>query len=179
MDIRRIIKKTGRMFGAFHISALGTVLGSIAAIIFLHAKVPYLELITPAMTGSYIGGSLNFVALVSIFDPPRDLVNATIVADNGVMAVYFIFLIALPGFAIILAVNFLATFILGKLFKYDIEELVLAAVVTYGGPMNGVAIAISKGWHALIVPSLLIGVWGYIIGNYTGYLMGIILDILF
>jgi uncharacterized membrane protein len=45
--------------------------------------------------------------------------------------------------------------------------------------MNGVAIAISKGWHALIVPSLLIGVWGYIIGNYTGYLMGIILDILF
>ena len=315
MDIRRIIKETGRMFGAFHISALGTVLGSIVAIIFLHAKVPYLELITPAMTGSYIGGSLNFVALVSIFDPPRDLINATIVADNGLMAVYFIFLIALPGFAImrkifpvsertkayyeegsdysaesywrpkpiglldiaisiaiafilatlsvkiseffgkpsfhmiiqsllgqkylvlttlsilfplifpktsrkisgseelgtflififfamigipasiktvvmeaptmllfcaiILAVNFLATFILGKLFKYDIEELVLAAVVTSGGPMNGVAIAISKGWHALIVPSLLIGVWGYIIGNYTGYMMGIILDILF
>ena len=315
MDIRRIIKETGRMFGAFHISALGTVLGSIVAIIFLHAKVPYLELIAPAMTGSYIGGAVNFVALVSIFDPPRDLVNATIVADNGVMVVYFIFLIALPGFAImrkifpvsektkdyyeensdhlaesywkpkpiglldiaisiaiafilatfsvkiseffgkpsfhiivqsllgqkylvlttlsilfplifsktsrkisgseelgtflififfamigipasiktvvmeapamllfcaiILAVNFLVTFILGKLFKYDLEELVLAAVVTSGGPMNGVAIAISKGWHALIVPSLLIGVWGYIIGNYTGYLMGIILDILF
>ncbi len=73
----------------------------------------------------------------------------------------------------------MATFILGKLFKYDIEELVLAAVVTSGGPMNGVAIAISKGWHALIVSSLLIGVWGYIIGNYTGYLMGIILDMLF
>ena len=71
MDIRRIIKETGRMFGAFHISALGTVLGSIVAIIFLHAKVPYLELIAPAMTGSYIGGAVNFVALVSIFD--RDL----------------------------------------------------------------------------------------------------------
>jgi uncharacterized membrane protein len=315
MDIRRIIKETGRMFGAFHLAAIGTVLGSIAAIILLHDKVPYLQLITPAMTGSYIGGSVNFVALVSIFDPPRDLVNATIVADNGVMAIYFILLIALPGFAImkkifpsieeaktsnetapdhsvesywkpkpiglidialsiaiafilatisvkiseffsnpdyhiatksllgqkylvlttlsilfplifkktadkisgseelgtflififfamigipasiktvvmeapsmllfcaiILTVNFLITFILGKLFKYNLEELVLAAVVTSGGPMNGVAIAISKGWHSLIVPSLLIGVWGYIIGNYTGYLMGIILDMLF
>ena len=100
MDIRRIIKETGRMFGAFHLAAIGTVLGSIVAIVFLSAKVPYLELITPAMTGSYIGGAVNFVALVSIFDPPSDLVNATIVADNGVMVVYFIFLIALPGFAI-------------------------------------------------------------------------------
>jgi uncharacterized membrane protein len=315
MDIRRIIKETGRMFGAFHLAAFGTVLGSIVAIFFLHSLVPYLELIAPAMTGSYIGGAVNFVALVSIFDPPRDLVNATIVADNGIMIIYFIFLIALPGFkiirkifpitsrtqsyydqgtgnaaesywkpkpiglldiaisiaiafilatisvktseffsnpsfhivvqsllgqkylvlttlsvifplifkktsenitgseelgtflififfamigipasiktvvmeapimlifcTIILTINFLVTFILGKVFKYDLEELVLAAIVTSGGPMNGVAIAISKGWHTLIVPSLLIGVWGYVIGNYTGYLMGIILDILF
>jgi len=45
--------------------------------------------------------------------------------------------------------------------------------------MNGVAIATSKGWHALIVPSLLIGVWGYVIGNYTGYLVGLILKYVF
>jgi len=81
--------------------------------------------------------------------------------------------------AIILAVNGITTFTLGKLFRYELEELVLAAVVTSGGPMNGVAIATSKGWHALIVPSLLVGVWGYIIGNYTGYLVGMILKYIF
>jgi len=314
MDIRRILKETGRMFWAFHISALGTILGSVLAVFVLHASVPHLKLIVPAMTGSYIGGSVNFVALVSIFEPPRDLVNATIVADNGVMAAYFLILIALPsialmrkifpenersqGFcaasdgqneslwapkpislldiasaiaiafviaaasakisvyfssedfpglvkailgqkylvlttlailfplvfpkwskkingseelgvffifvffaligvpasiktvifeaprmllfcAIILAVNFITTIGLGRLFKYELEELVLAAVVTSGGPMNGAAIATSKGWHALVVPSLLIGIWGYIIGNYTGYVMGIILGKMF
>lgn len=314
MDIRRILRETGRMFGAFHLSALGTVLGSVLAIGLLHASVPHLKLIVPAMTGSYIGGSVNFVALVSIFEPPQDLTNATIVADNGVMAAYFLVLIALPsmalirrlfpecarsrafseivpgqhesywtpkpisvldiastlaiafiiaaasakisgyfsdaffpppvrallgqkylllttlaiGFpllfpriaqqlngaqdlgvffifvffaligvpasiktvvlqapgmllfcAIILAVNFVTTFGLGKLCKYELEELVLAAVVTSGGPMNGAAIATSKGWHALVVPSLLIGIWGYIIGTYTGYLTGIVLGKVF
>lgn len=318
-DIRRIIKETGRMFGAFHISALGTIVGSVVAVALLHASVPHLKLIAPAMTGSYIGGSINFFAMVAMFEPPKDLTNATIVADSGVMAIYFLILIALPSLAIvrrifpvtdtsklfydrkpgqgenywdpkpislldiasvltlafviatisvkvssfftgrfaddsalhsvlratlgqqyillttlsitfpmifpkyarklngsdelgvffiflfftligipasiktvimeapimilfcaiILFFNFLVTFVLGRLLKYELEELVLAAVVTSGGPMNGAAIATSKGWHALIVPSLLLGVWGYVIGNYTGSIMGRLLDVLF
>jgi len=313
-DVRRIVRETGRLFGAFHISALGTIIGSVIAVLVLHASVPSLEKIVPAMTGSYIGGSINFVSLVSIFEPPEDLVNATIVADNGVMAIYFLVLISLPSIAImrkvfplterakafyeldaqnsdsywkpkvislvdmasvlsiafviatlsvkisayfanpsmpvvirsilgqkyillttlsilfpivfprsarklngseeigvlfvflfftligipaslktviyeaptmllfcalILLFNFLTTFILGKCLKYELEELVLAAVVTSGGPMNGAAIATSKGWHMLIVPSLLIGVWGYIIGNYTGYLVGLVLEFMY
>jgi len=313
MDVMKIIKETGAMFWAFHISALGTIIGSVVAVSLLYTLVPHLALIVPAMTGSYIGGAINFVALVSAFDPPKDLVNATIVADSGIMAIYFIFLIYVssmafmkklfprvntnkdiegkdieedadennkqitlldigaalsvafiitsmsvlisnyfsadkfgsivhiilgqkyillttfsmlfpiifPKFskkingnnelgvfliflffvligipaslkmvifeapvmllfcAIILAFNFIITMSLGKLFKFELEELILAAIVTSGGPMNGVAIAKAKGWNALIVPSLLIGIWGYIIGNYTGYLMGIMLKGIF
>ncbi len=314
-DVRKIFKETGRLFGAFHLSALGTVLGTIVAVYFLHAKVPSLNLIAPAMTGSYVGGSVNFIALVSIFKPPSDLVNATIVADNGIMAIYFILLITLPAMAIsrkifpvnektksflesddpeggenywkpkpiglldigiamtvafvigaisfkvseyfsgpsfpvavqsilgqkyvmltllsilfpilfpklssnlngseelgvffififfaligvpasirlvvmeapvmllfcaiILTFNFLITFILGKWLHYELEELVMAAVVTSGGPMNGVAIASSKGWHALIVPALLAGIWGYIVGNFIGYITGLVLAYIF
>jgi uncharacterized membrane protein len=80
--------------------------------------------------------------------------------------------------AIILFINFLFTFGLGKLFKYELEELVLAAIVTSGGPMSGVAAAISKKWHSLIFPSLMLGIWGYVIGNYIGYLVGILLQAL-
>lgn len=81
--------------------------------------------------------------------------------------------------AIILSFNFIVTFGIGKILKYDLRELVMAAVITSGGPMNGVAIAISKNWRDLVFPSLLLGVWGYIIGNYIGYLMGILLKAIF
>ena len=314
-DIRKIFKETGRFTGAFHISALGTVIGSFVAVGALHTFIDDLELIGPAMTASYIGGSINFVAVVSMFNPPKDLVNATLVADSGVMIIYFLFLITLPGMAIvrryfpitsksieiagtnnsennenywkpkpiglvdigkslaiafiialisvkistyfnhdempvavkmilgqqylvlttisilfpmvfpkaaksiagndelgtfmififfvmiglpasimkvlldapvmilfctiILAINFLVTIVMGKWFKYELEELVLAAIVTSGGPMNGVAVAISKNWQNLIFPSLMLGIYGYVIGNYIGYLMGILLQAIF
>ncbi len=309
-DIRVIFRETGRFAGAFHISALGTIFGSFAAVALLYPLIDNLELIGPAMTASYIGGSVNFVSVVSMFHPPEDLINATLVADSGVMIIYFLFLITLPGVylarrffpvteksiktaginntqkegdywkpapiglidlgqslaiafaiamisiktssffnssgmpvvlkmflgqqylvlttlsvlfpiifpkvagkisgnkelgtffififfvmiglpasftkviheapymilfcAIILLVNFLVTFGLGKLFGFELEELVMAAIVTSGGPMNGVAAAISLKWQNLIFPSLMLGIWGYVIGNYIGYLMGLL-----
>ncbi len=311
-DFRLIFKETGRFAGAFHISVLGTVFGSFVGVALLHTLIDDLELIGPAMTASYIGGSVNFVSVVSMFNPPKDLINATLVADSGVMILYFLFLITLPGLyivrrffpvsdksieiagtnstrnggeywksrpislldmgralsiafaialisvktshffngpgmplvlkmllgqqylvlttlsvlfpvlfpktakkiagneelgtffififfvmiglpasfskviheapimilfcAIILFFNFLFTFGLGKLFKFELEELVQAAIVTSGGPMNGVAAAISMKWQNLIFPSLMLGIWGYVIGNYIGYLVGIILQ---
>ena len=311
-DVRKIFRETGRFAGAFHISVLGTVFGSFVAVALLRTLIDDLELIGPAMTASYIGGSVNFVSVVSMFNPPRDLINATLVADSGVMIIYFLFLITLPGLfivrrffpvsersieiagtnstrdtgeywkpkpiglldlgrslfiafaialisvktsnffsapgmpvvikmflgqqylvlttlsvlfpmlfpkiakkivgneelgtffififfvmiglpasiskviheapvmilfcAIILFFNFLFTFGLGKLFKFELEELVQAAIVTSGGPMNGVASAISMKWKNLIFPSLMLGIWGYVIGNYIGYLVGIILQ---
>lgn len=311
-DFRVIFKETGRFAGAFHISALGTVFGSFLAVGLLYKLIDDLELIGPAMTASYIGGSVNFVSVVAMFNPPKDLMNATLVADASVMIIYFLFLITMPGMylvrrffpiseksiqlagtnnstaqgdywkpkpiglvdigkslaiafaiamisikisrffnepempviikmilgqqylvlttlsvlfpiifpgtakklvgneelgtffififfvmiglpasfskvvleapvmilfcAIILFINFLFTFGLGKLFKYELEELVLAAIVTSGGPMSGVAAAISKKWQNLIFPSLMLGIWGYVIGNYIGYLVGILLQ---
>ncbi len=47
----------------------------------------------------------------------------------------------------------------GKLCKHELEELVLAKVVTCGGPMNSAAMASSsRGWRALVAPPLLSGV---------------------
>jgi uncharacterized membrane protein len=311
MNIRKIIKETGRMFGAFHLSALGTVVGGLVAVFVLRDLIAEVAKIGGIMTASYIGGGVNFVAMVSTFKPPESLVNATIVADNGVMAIYFLILLALPtsrlvrkifplssvskrfydedsregakafwkpkpislldialslGLAFIIAtvsvkvssyfgspampsliksilgqkylvlttfsiaipllfpkfsekitgseeigtfliyiffvligvpasfktvimkspllllfcslmllMNFLITFGLGKLFRFELEELILVAAATSGGPMNAAAISISKGWRALILPSFLVGIWGYVIGNYIGYITGIFL----
>ena len=48
------------------------------------------------MTGSYIGGGANFVAMTNAFKTPENITNATIVADNLVMAVYFFVTMSIP-----------------------------------------------------------------------------------
>ena len=32
--------------------------------------------------------------------------------------------------------------------------------------------AIAKGWPKLVLPSLLVGIWGYVIGTFLGVLVG-------
>ncbi len=60
----------------------------------------------------------------------------------------------------------------GKLFKFSVEEQMLAANATVGGPTTAAAMAISKGWNNLVIPALLCGIWGYITGNYFGLFVG-------
>lgn len=50
------------------------------------------------MTGSYIGGGVNFVAMTSAYNTPENITNATILADNLVMAVYFFICMSIPSF---------------------------------------------------------------------------------
>lgn len=74
--------------------------------------------------------------------------------------------------AIIVLVNMLVSLGLGKLFNFDLEEILLASNANIGGPTTAVAMAIAKGWNKLIAPIMLAGVMGYIIGNYMGIFMG-------
>ena len=45
-------------------------------------------------------------------------------------------------------------------------------IAAIGGPPTSAALAISNGWNALIVPGMLVGIYGYIIGNYFGVFVG-------
>lgn len=65
-------------------------------------------------------------------------------------------------------INLAVTLIFGKLFKFSIEEIVLACNANIGGPTTAAALAIGQGWRRLVGPILLIGTVGYIIGNYIG-----------
>ncbi len=72
-------------------------------------------------------------------------------------------------FCIIMAAFNIGTLLgLGKLFKLNIEELMLASNATLGGPSTAGAMAVAKGWESLVVPGILIGLWGYIIGTPLG-----------
>lgn len=316
-DPRKIWRETGRLMGAFHVSSLGTVIGGFAAAFALAAFLDHLPEITGIMTASYIGGAMNFLAAVNIFKAPESTTNALIVADNLVMVVHIIAMLALPGivwvvrtfgslpdeslylkedldggggaasywspkpislvdigrnialaFVIVTAanklsgailgtglpeiarnilgnpfllystltvlfvllfprvsdrmrgteelgtfaiylffvligipasikailleapllfvfcgimvlVNVIVTFGLGKLFGYKLQELLLVSVANTAGPMNAAGVAIAKKWSKLVLPSFLVGIWGYVIGTYLGVFTGEAVRLLF
>lgn len=313
-NIFKIWKESRRLLFIFLISSVGTVVGVGAGFLLLHQFIPELDKIGAMMTGSYIGGGVNFAALSTKFQTPGELVSATVVADNSVMAFYFIVLITLPNMtfikkyfkrlynsnddansnqaeaywkrneislkdiaysisiafvlvaisfkiseivneyipknnhfmeilvsiigdqflllttltlitvamfskffenlnasdelgtfliyiffvvigvpasipiiiktapllfifvAVILIFNLSITLCFGKLFKFNIEEMLLASNANAGGPTTAAALAISKGWQGLVGPILIIGTLGYVIGNYVGTLMGYFLS---
>ncbi|RIN13025.1 DUF819 domain-containing protein [Staphylococcus xylosus] len=306
-NIMKIWKESRRLLIIFFIASLGTMIGTLVAFIVLNQWIHYLNNIGAMMTGSYIGGGVNFAALSSKLETPGDMVSSTVVADNSVMALYFMLLIALPSLPLIkkyfktdyntkqspkvqqsywqpkkiqlldiafsiasaitlVAVSFkgadliqqwipksnivltiitsffgdsylllttltlivvaiwgdffeklagaseIGTFLiyiffvvigipasfativttapllfvfviiilvfnlglsllLGKVFKFKIEEILLASNATAGGPTTAAALAIGKGWTGLVGPILIVGTLGYVVGNYAGTLM--------
>ncbi len=315
-NIKKIWKESGRMLVIFLIGSIGTTCGAVVAFMLLHDFIPGLSAVAGMMTGSYIGGGVNFAALADAFDIPGELVSATTVADNLLMTLYFFVLITIPsiGFfrknyshphvdevesveqkdgdatsaatywgrkeislkdiafacatsfiivavstliaeffaqliptdtvalnmlnalfgnkyliittlsmcaatfapntfgeikgtqeigtyliylfffvigvpasimmilknspllllfcAIMVVINMLFVFVFGKLFKFNLEDIILASNANIGGPTTAVAMAISKGWVKLVGPIMLVGTLGYVIGTYFGIFVG-------
>lgn len=71
------------------------------------------------------------------------------------------------AFTVVL-VNLIVTFGVGKLAKFNLEDMIIASNANIGGPTTAAAMAISKGWAVLVGPAMLVGVLGYVIGNYFG-----------
>ncbi len=309
-DVFYIARTTGWLFVAFHVSAIGTVVGAITATLTLRASVPDAAQVAGIMTGSYIGGSVNFSALAASYHVTGDVTGPLLVADNFIMAGMFItllllcnskwvrsryphpdsvdavdsrvlaaqhwgrkgislldiagslavavaavavaestaglleqqfasadggpsifakllsnsyvhitfwstliatvasralgklngaeemggyllyvylFSIGLPAdlytvftkvpmmfvFCLIMALaNLAVTFAAGKLLRMNLEHLALSVNATLGGPPSAAAMAISMGWSKLVLPALLVGIWGYAIGTAVGLFVG-------
>lgn len=78
---------------------------------------------------------------------------------------------ALPAtlFIMILVTVHLALLLpLGRLFKLDLAEAMVASNACILGPPTAVALAASRGWRELITPGMLVGILGYSIGTFIG-----------
>ncbi|MBR0221447.1 MAG: DUF819 domain-containing protein [Synergistaceae bacterium] len=322
-DIKKIWLESGRTFLAFHISALGTIIGVILGLLIFIKFLPEPHKVAAMITGTYIGGTVNYVAMAAQFNTSQNVINAGIVADNFNMTICFFILLTIPSlkffkshykslfnfnskdeelnqdkaaegemqvaaywrrhdislldiakvlaagliltalsvkiaeffnasqalpqfardilgskylivttltvlcvslfpkffenahgsqeigtlliyifFVVIGApaslkavltespmlfvfctftvlINILVSLILGKLFNLNLEEILIACNATTGGPTTAAAMAISKGWHSLVLPAMLVGVWGYAIGSWCAvFLANIILNYL-
>lgn len=316
-DIRKIGREAGKILVVFLFGAVGTTVGAILGFKLLGNHVDNLAGVAAMMTGSYIGGTVNFAAMSAAFEVPGEASSAAVVADNLLMTLYFFVLIAIPSIkffrskfshphldeveakgiseeaktqaaafwgkkpislcdiainlaisvivvwvsteiaafisaafpsgngvvtdligglfgnkylilttismiiatafskpleklggsqeigtyliylfffvigapasikaiflnaplllvfcAIMVIVNMLFCFIFGKIFKFDLEDCILASNACIGGPTTAAAMAISKGWIKLVGPIMLVGTLGYVIGTYFGTFIG-------
>lgn len=96
VNFKKIWKESGRMLLIFLISSIGTIAGTILSFFLLKDTIPYLDRIGGMMSASYVGGGVNFAAMTAKFEAPEDLVSAAVVADNLMMALVFITLMAIP-----------------------------------------------------------------------------------
>lgn len=60
----------------------------------------------------------------------------------------------------------------GRLLGFDVGSLAVASQAAVGGPSTALAVAVSRQWRALVLPGVIVGLLGYAIGNYLGFLVG-------
>lgn len=302
-NVARILRETGPMLLAFHIASLGTVVGAFLAALIFRGSFPQVPEVAGIMTGSYVGGAVNFVAIKDSYGINENLTNPLLVADNFIMAGMFATLLVMAGsqffrrhyphphslqgdqedvaalaarhwrpkeislldiatalaiafavassstlisgalkaqiesrivqsvitnryvwitfltvaattvlhrrmeriqgaedigmyllylfffviglradlvevvknvpvlfaFCLVIALtNLTFTLAVGKVLRLNLEELLLSVNATLGGAPSAAAMAISRGWSSLVLPGLLAGIWGYVIGTFVG-----------
>lgn len=98
-DLRRVIRSTGTLLLAFLLGSVATIVGTVVAFLL----VPMRSLgqdnwkIAAALMGSYIGGSVNYIAISEALGVSPSVLAAGVAADNVICALYFLSLFALAS----------------------------------------------------------------------------------
>jgi uncharacterized membrane protein len=101
-------------------------------------------------------------------------IGATANFTDMLQASYGIFVLLL----LLVSLHCVVTFFLGKAFGIPLRILLLASNANIGGPATACAMAAAKGWTDLIQPSMLVGTFGYAIGNTVGLSISQVLKLL-
>ncbi len=170
---------------AFGIACVSSVIGG-----FMGGVIPegnfFFDMIKIIFSNQYFLITIITVALVALF--PNFFDNLAGGQEIGTFLIYIFFVvIGIPAsvmeiivnspllfvFCIIIAaVNLLFCLIGSKVTNITLEEAMLAANATVGGPTTAAAMAISKGWEDHVIPSLLCGLAGYVFGNFIALFVG-------
>lgn len=150
-----------------------------------------LNLLNSLLGSQYIWITTLSIVIATVFDKQVVKINGS--QEIGTYLIYlFFFVIGVPASigalireaplllvltGVMVLTNMIFSLGFGKLFKFDLEEIILASNANIGGPTTAAAMAISQGWAKLIGPCMLIGTFGYAIGTYLGVIVFNILSV--
>ncbi|KAL1319405.1 hypothetical protein HN51_071698 [Arachis hypogaea] len=98
-NLHQVVRSTGTLLLAFLLGSVATIVGTLVAFLI----VPMRSLgsdnwkIAAALMGSYIGGSVNYVAISEALGMSASVLAAGVAADNVICALYFLVLFALAS----------------------------------------------------------------------------------
>ena len=74
------------------------------------------------------------------------------------------------GFMItIIAIHVAVAYGLGWLARVDLPTVSIASQAAIGGPGSALALGMAMKWHKLVAPAVIVGIFGYALGNYLGF----------
>ncbi len=126
----------------------------LTTIALIVAQLPWVRKLRGAEVLSYFALHIFFIALGAASD------LATVV-DAGLPI--FSFMIVIIGIHVVMAYG------LGWLFRIDLPTVSIASQAAIGGPGSALAIGMAMKWHRLVAPAVIVGIFGYALGNYLGF----------
>lgn len=120
----------------------------------LVAQVPMVKRFSGAAVLSYFALHLFFVAIGT---------SAVFSALAGQGPMLFVYMVA------IIAVHALVVYGGGWLLRFDLASITIASQAAVGGPGSSLALAMSMKWPGLVTPGIIVGIFGYALGNYVGF----------
>ena len=118
------------------------------------AQIPYFRSLRGTAFGSYFAMHLFFIVIGA-----GSVLSEVLNAGPSVLA----FMMTT------IAIHAVVVFGIGKLLRFDIRTLTIASQAAVGGPGSALALSMSLGWTRLITPGVIIGIFGYALGNYLGF----------
>ena len=139
---------------------LGEVIPGIPEVLWLTtialvlSQFPFIRKLRGAQVGSYFALHMFFIVL-----------GASSVVSEVFEAGFPIF-----GFMIaIIAIHALIVYGFGWLMRLDLPTVSVASQAAVGGPGSALALSMAMKWDRLVTPGVIVGIFGYALGNYMGF----------
>jgi uncharacterized membrane protein len=128
----------------------------LTTVVLILAQVPAVK----SLTGAALFG--NYLILLFLASNGARSVVATLVAQGPPIFYYALITVAVHGVVI---------FGIGRLARLDLRTLVVASQANVGGAASAIAIAGARGYTDRLLPGVAVGLLGYAIGNYFGFVV--------
>jgi uncharacterized membrane protein len=143
-----VVKGTGHDQGQYHILYV-TTLTIIVANLF------------PARLRSLRGEfELGMIFMYMFFAIIGMGTNVTAFLNGAVSTFFYV--------TLLLAIGIVVTLVLSRLLRLDMAEAVTGLGAAIVGPAATVAVVAGKGWHSMISPAVMTGIFCHIAGNFIG-----------